>query len=146
MNSKCLKKVKYSIKSSESTTINENLTLAGEPVNPMHGSNHWNFERAISVASLGLIGAAAVYPHAMVDFGLGFIIPLHCHIGFGSIITDYLPKRKFPVIYRFSTGILYASTALTIYGLYKYNTEDVGIVEGVKTIWNSKSLKKQDEY
>jgi succinate dehydrogenase (ubiquinone) membrane anchor subunit len=124
---------------------NPNLTLAGETPNPMHGSNHWNFERAVSVASLGLIGAAAVYPHAMIDFGLGFIIPLHCHIGFGAIITDYLPQRKFPVIYRFSRGLLYASTALTIYGLYKYNTEDVGIIEGTKNIWNSKKLKKSEE-
>ena len=137
--------VKYSTSSGPITNpkSNENLTLAGEPINPMHGSNHWNFERAISVASLGLIGAAAVYPHAMIDFGLGFIIPLHCHIGFGAIITDYLPKRKFPVVYRFSRGLLYASTALTIYGLYKYNTEDVGIVEGVKTIWNSKKHEEQ---
>lgn len=145
MNSNNVKKVTYSTKSSDNLTTNENLTLAGEPVNAMHGSNHWNFERAISVASLGLIGAAAVYPHAMIDFGLGIIIPVHCHIGFGAIITDYLPKRKFPVIYRFSRGILYASTALTIYGLYKYNTEDVGIIEGVKTIWNSKSFTKNGE-
>ena len=106
----------------------------------MHGSNHWSFERLVSVASLGLVGTAAVYPHPMVDFALGFVIPIHCHIGFGAIITDYLPARKFPVIYRFSRGILYASTALTLYGLYKYNTEDVGIIEGVKKVWATKKL------
>ena len=107
----------------------------------MHGSTHWSFERLVSVASLGVIGGAAVYPHPLVNFALGFVIPLHCHIGFGAIITDYLPKRKFPIVYAFSRGILYASTALTMYGLYKYNTEDVGIIEGVKKIWATKKLK-----
>lgn len=133
-------------KQSESTSANtENLSLSGEPVNPMHGSNHWTFERILSVATLGTIGTAAVYPHAMVDFALGFIIPLHCHIGFGCIITDYLPARKFPIIYRFARGVLYASTALTMYGLYKYNTEDVGIIEGVKIIWAVKKIKQTEE-
>ena len=123
------------------TPPNEHLSLSGEAINPMHGSNHWSFERLISIASLGTVGAAFVYPHAMVDFLLGFIVPVHCHIGFGAIITDYLPARKFPVIYRLSRGILYASTALTMYGLYKYNTEDVGIIEGIKAIWASKKIK-----
>lgn len=127
------------------STTNENLTLAGEPVSPMHGSSHWSFERVVSVATLGLVGAAALQPHSMVDFALGFIVPVHCHIGFGAIITDYLPNRKFPVIYKFARGVLYATTALTIYGLYKYNTEDVGITEGVKALWQAKKVKKSDE-
>lgn len=130
---------------SSSSPNDGNVSLSGEPINAMHGSNHWSFERAISVATLGLVGAAAVYPHAMVDFALGFVVPLHCHIGFGAIITDYLPARKFPVIYRFARGILYASTALTVYGLYKYNTEDVGITEGIKKIWKAKSVISIDE-
>ena len=124
---------------------NDNLSLSGEKINPMHGSNHWSFERAISVATFGLISVAAIHPHSMVDFGLGIIVPLHCHIGFGAIITDYLPKRKFPVVYRFARGALYASTAITIYGLYKYNTEDVGITEGIKTIWAAKKINFKTE-
>lgn len=124
---------------------NENLTLSGEPISTLHGSTHWSFERAMSVATLGLIIASPIYPHPMVNFGLGIVIPLHCHIGFGSIITDYLPVRKFPLIYRFARGILYASTGLTIYGLYKYNTEDVGIIEGIKNIWSVKKIKFTDE-
>lgn len=94
------------------------------------------------MATFGLIGAAAFYPHSIVDFGLGIAVPLHCHIGFGSIITDYLPLRKFPVIYRFSRGVLYAATGLTIYGLYKFNTEDIGITEGVKKLWSAKKIQK----
>lgn len=136
--------MQYSTGKTSTSESSEGVTLAGEPVNPMHGSNHWSFERAVSVATLGLVGAAAVYPHTMVDFALGFIVPLHCHIGFGAIITDYLPNRKFPVIYKFARGVLYATTALTVYGLYKYNTEDVGITEGVKAVWKAKKLKKSE--
>jgi succinate dehydrogenase (ubiquinone) membrane anchor subunit len=124
---------------------NANLSLSGEPINAMHGSNHWSFERAVSVATFGLIGAAAAYPHPMVNFALGAVIPLHLYIGFGAIITDYLPHRKFPVIYRFSRGVLYACTALTFYGLYRFNTEDVGIIEGVKALWTAKKFNNNDD-
>lgn len=125
-----------------STSKEPELTLAGEKINPMHGSNHWSFERLLSVGVFGLIGAAAACPHKMIDFAMGVVIPLHCHIGFGSIVTDYLPKRKFPVIGRFSQGLLYAATGLSIYGFYRYNTEDVGITEGVKQLWHAKKEEK----
>lgn len=103
---------------------------------PWHGSYHWIYERGLSVATLGLVGAAAVGPTSgAVNMLLGVVLPLHCHIGFGTIITDYLPARKFPTIYKLSMGLLYAATATTLYGLYLYNTRDIGITEGFKTLW-----------
>lgn len=119
--------------------------MAGEKISPMHGSQHWAFERLVSIGTLGLIGAAAVFPHKMIDFALGFVVPLHCHIGFGSILIDYLHPRKFPIIGRFSKGILYAATGLSMYGLYRYNTEDVGIIEGVKKLWHAKDKPSAEE-
>lgn len=121
------------------------MSLSGEQISPMHGSKHWSFERLISVSVFGLIGAAAACPHKMIDFALGFVLPLHCHFGFESILMDYLHPRKFPVIGRFSKGALFAATGLSMYGLYRYNTEDVGITEGVKQLWHAKKSTSSDE-
>jgi succinate dehydrogenase (ubiquinone) membrane anchor subunit len=91
---------------------------------------------------LGLVGAALISPHKAVDFALGVVLPLHCHLGFDSVIVDYLPKRKFPTIYPLVKALLYIATAGTLYGLYQYNTKDVGISEGFGRLWNAP--KKQD--
>lgn len=115
------------------------LTLAGGKIDPWHGSYHWIYERALSVASIGLVGVAMVAPSKMVDLALGLVLPLHCHIGFSTIITDYLPGRKFPLVYPAAMALLYAGTAGTIYGLFLYNTKDVGISEGFARVWTAKS-------
>lgn len=93
------------------------------------------------MASLGLLGAAFLVPGKMVDLALGVVLPLHCHIGFGAVITDYLPKRKFGLVYPLARAVLLAATAGTIYGLYQYNTKDVGICEGVSRLWRAKTPK-----
>ena len=91
------------------------------------------------MASLGLVGAAFLPPHRAGDLMLGVVIPLHCHLGFGAIITDYVPKRKFPIIYPVARAALLLATTGAIYGLYKYNTEDVGLTEGVARLWKAGS-------
>lgn len=107
-----------------------------------HGSFHWTYERAMSVVTLGLVGSAfVIYPNKLVDFGLGLALPLHSHIGFSSIITDYLPKHKFPKTYPVAMGALYTLTTLTLYGLYAFNTEGPGICEGIATVWTAKKNK-----
>lgn len=90
------------------------------------------------MATLGLTGVAMMGPPLkLVDLALGVILPLHCHIGFGAIITDYLPKRKFPFIFPLARGILWLATGGTIYGLYQYNTKDVGLTEGIVRLWKA---------
>ncbi len=83
-------------------------------------------------------------PDKMIDFALGVVVPLHCHNGFSSIVTDYLPKRKFPLINPVAYGLLYAGTALTMYGLYKFNTKDVGITEALSQVWQCKKKLEVD--
>ncbi len=79
----------------------------------------------------------AVEPSRSVDMLLGIVLPLHCHVGFAAIITDYVPLRKFPAAYRALTAALYGATALTIYGLFLFNTKDVGLSEGVGRLWRA---------
>lgn len=109
----------------------------------MHGSYHWVYERALSVATLGVVGAAFIVPGKSVDMALGVLLPLHSHIGFGAIITDYLPKRKFPRVYLVARTLLYVGTTGVLFGLYQYNTTDVGICEGVRSLWQAKGFPKK---
>lgn len=96
------------------------------------------------MANLGLLGAAVVAPNRLVDLAIGILFPLHCHLGFSAIITDYLPKRKFPTVYPITMLLLYAGTAATIYGLFQYNTKEVGICEGMARLWRPTAKKSEE--
>ncbi|KAJ3417028.1 membrane anchor subunit of succinate dehydrogenase, Sdh4 [Chytridiales sp. JEL 0842] len=103
------------------------------------GSYHWDAERALSLATIPLIGAAfAVGPAPLIDLGLGVVIPLHIHMGFDTIIQDYVPKRKYGILHTICVWLLRAGTALTFYGCYEFNTNDVGITAFFKRLWTGK--------
>lgn len=103
----------------------------------MHGSYHWTYERALSLTTLPLVVGGMFYSgNSIIDFGLATVLPLHCHIGFSAIITDYLPRRKFPVIYPIAYSLLLIGTGAAMFGLYSFNTNDVGISQGIKNIYN----------
>lgn len=103
----------------------------------LDGSIHWIWERGLSILSLGSVTSAFIFPgEPLVDLGLGTIIPIHCHFGFMNIITDYLPYRKYPKINRIATGSIWTGTLLAIYGLYLFNTKDIGISETIQDLWN----------
>ncbi|KAI9202327.1 CybS-domain-containing protein [Polychytrium aggregatum] len=103
------------------------------------GSYHWNFERALSIVSVPLLGAAAVVgPNALIDFALGVVIPLHIHLGLDSVIVDYLPARRTKVLNILATWGLRIGTGLALYGCYQFNTNDVGLTAFVKRLWTGK--------
>ncbi|KAG5462748.1 MAG: CybS-domain-containing protein [Olpidium bornovanus] len=104
----------------------------------LNGSYHWDFERALSVALIPLIGTSAAYgAHPTTDLLLGVVLPLHSHIGFDACITDYVDGRKFPVLNKVCVWSLRAGTVLLLYGCYEFNTNDVGLTEGLKKIWKA---------
>ena len=96
--------------------------------------------------TLGLVGAAMALPgpNHTVDFGLGVVLPLYAHVSFSGIILDYLPARRFPRIYPAMMGALYAGTAVCGLGLFKFNTQDVGITEAVGRVWTAKKTDDND--
>lgn len=113
-------------------------TFAFSNKSRLEGSIHWIWERGLSILSLGSIGSAFMLPgEPLVDLGLGTIIPLHCHVGFMAIITDYLPHHKYPFINRISTTSIWAGTLLSIYGLYLFNTKDIGISSTIRDLWSA---------
>ncbi|KAL1921845.1 uncharacterized protein VTP21DRAFT_10487 [Calcarisporiella thermophila] len=108
------------------------------PTNRMEGSYHWDFERLLSVALVPLTAAAMVQgAHPVTDALIGVVLPIHCHIGFDAIITDYVPHRKMPGWNKLATWGLRIGTVLTLYGCYEINTNDVGLTELTKKVWNA---------
>ena len=105
-------------------TVNDPTTYP--PPNPVHGSYHWLFERALSVALLPLT-AAAVAKHGSsgaLDAALGLTLILHSHIGFDAVLADYLHERKFPIAGKMAPWVLRACSVMALYGLYELQTSE----------------------
>jgi len=108
---------------------------------PLHGAYHWTFERLMS---------AALVPLTMVPFASGSISPtldavlifgiiVHSHIGFQSIVIDYIPVHKHPTLRRACMWALNVATLIVGIGFYEFETNDVGVTEAVKRIWHAGS-------
>ncbi len=112
---------------------------------PVHGSFHWNTERALSVLTVPLLGTAAMYGAIpAVDIALGIVLPLHCHFGFECCITDYQGKiadflrMQSSTVYTILIWMLRVATGLALYGCYRINSTDVGITTVFKRLWTGK--------
>ncbi|KAG8990481.1 membrane anchor subunit of succinate dehydrogenase, Sdh4 [Tulasnella sp. JGI-2019a] len=119
-------------------SVNDATTFP-EP-NRSHGSHHWAFERLLSVALLPLTASAFAMsssPHPVVDGLLAMSLVIHSHIGFDSVVVDYLDKRKFPVIGPMAKWGLRAATATVLVGVYQFNTTDIGLTELVTRVWHA---------
>ncbi|KAI8393473.1 CybS-domain-containing protein [Radiomyces spectabilis] len=103
-----------------------------------HGTYHWTLERASAVTLVPLMSTQMIWgAHPIVDGLLGVILPFHIHMGFDSCITDYIPKRVYPRLHPLAKWSLRAATALTMWGLYEFNTNDLGVTEGIARIWTA---------
>jgi succinate dehydrogenase (ubiquinone) membrane anchor subunit len=114
---------------------------------PMHGSYHWVFERAVAVTNMGLLTSMIFAPaslYSLIDFGLVFALPLHGYLGINAIITDYLPRRKFPIVYPIVKGLWAALSILVTYGLYQFTTNSIGISAFIKKIWTIRDSKSME--
>jgi len=107
------------------------------PTDPSHGSYHWSFERLISVALIPLTIApfAAGSLNPTMDAILCASIIIHSHIGFESMIIDYIPRKRLPRTRLFFWWGLRAATLVVAVGLYEFETNDVGLTEAIKRIW-----------
>ncbi|KAG9293532.1 hypothetical protein G9A89_005535 [Geosiphon pyriformis] len=116
-------------------SVNDPVILP--PRDKVTGSYHWSFERFLSIGLIPLTVASVVNgAHPITDLFLGVALPIHSHIGFDSIITDYLPARRAPIMNKVSTWGLRGATLVVLLGCYQFNTNDVGISELVRKIWH----------
>ncbi|KAI9593869.1 CybS-domain-containing protein [Syncephalis fuscata] len=110
------------------------------PQNPdkMHGSYHWDFERAIAIAMPALIASTAIKgANPVTDALLGVVLPIHTFMGFDACLRDYVDKRKFPTLGPVAKGALWVSFVTVLYGCYHLNTEDIGMTELVIKAWKA---------
>ncbi|KIK89905.1 hypothetical protein PAXRUDRAFT_831745 [Paxillus rubicundulus Ve08.2h10] len=117
-------------------TVNDPTTFP--PPSKIHGSYHWAFERLLSAALVPMTAAAfatsaTAYP--VLDGLLGISLVMHSHMGFDSMVVDYLHKRKFPIIGRVITWTLRTATVGVLVGVYQFNTNDIGLTELIAKVW-----------
>lgn len=59
-----------------------------------------------------------------------------------SIITDYLPKWRVPRWRKLFEWANLAAVFIVGWGWYEFETNDVGLTEGVRRIWKAGSAEK----
>lgn len=64
-------------------------------------------------------------------------ILVHSHIGFQALIIDYIPTHQHPTMRKIFSWLLNLATIVVGVGFYEYETNDVGLVEGIKRIWHA---------
>ncbi|KAL8859158.1 MAG: hypothetical protein Q9178_004421 [Gyalolechia marmorata] len=116
------------------------------PPSPTHGSYHWVFERAMSAALIPLTIApfAAGSLNPVMDALLCAGLIIHSHIGFQSIVIDYVPDKRLPKTRAFFWWALRAATVIAAIGFFEFETNDVGLTEAIKRIWTAK--RKEESY
>ncbi|KAK4989419.1 membrane anchor subunit of succinate dehydrogenase, Sdh4 [Elasticomyces elasticus] len=106
---------------------------------PMHGSYHWTFERIMSAALVPLTIAPfatnSVAP--ALDAALIAGILIHSHIGFESIVIDYVPQNRLPGVRRILMWALKLAFVVVGVGFYEFETHDVGLTEGIRRLWKA---------
>ncbi|KAG0318373.1 membrane anchor subunit of succinate dehydrogenase, Sdh4 [Dissophora globulifera] len=107
--------------------------------NSVHGSYHWDFERLLSVSMIPLFAVSAINgAHPITDGLLGVVVPIHAHMGFDAMVTDYLHPAKIGVTgNKLISWTLRGATVLVLVGCYQFNTADVGLTELVKKAWTA---------
>ncbi|KAH9897564.1 CybS-domain-containing protein [Xylariomycetidae sp. FL2044] len=106
---------------------------------PTHGSYHWTFERCVAAGLIPLSVApfAAGSLNPTTDAILCSLILVHSHLGFQSILIDYVPNGRYPKSRKATMWLLNAATVIAGIGLYEFETNDVGLTEAVKRIWKA---------
>ena len=54
-----------------------------------------------------------------------------------SCIIDYFPSKRVPKTRKAAEWALLGSSLLVAYSLYEFETNDVGLTEGVRRIWKA---------
>lgn len=70
-----------------------------------------------------------------MDAVLCSAILLHSHIGFQSVIIDYIPKRTHAGLHKIFMWALNLVTVAVGVSLYEFETNDVGVTETIKRVW-----------
>ncbi|ORX86081.1 hypothetical protein BCR32DRAFT_229252 [Anaeromyces robustus] len=112
----------------------------------MEGSYHWALSKIVIGGILTCVVASGIIGHHMfIDVILGGLLPMHVYYTFQDLIFDYIPYRRYPKVNKFLIWILRGVTIISLYSMFKFNTEDIGISDAAKQAWSSAKTHKPDE-
>lgn len=97
----------------------------------------WTLERAISLSLMGILPAAFIFPHPVMDYLLSLALIVHVHWGIESVVIDYIRPQIFgSTIANVSLVSIYLLSALTLGSLFYFNYSDVGLVHAIKMFFS----------
>lgn len=64
---------------------------------------------------------------------------------FNSCITDYISERVYGVWHKYAMYMLGLGSAVSLFGIYKLETENDGVVGLVKSLWHSPKKEKNEK-
>lgn len=95
----------------------------------------WKYERYLSLGLLGVLPAAAVVSHPIMDYAVALSLVVHVHWGVEAIVTDYVRPSIFgPTIVKFSIALVYVLSSLALGGLFMFNYTDIGITQATRML------------
>lgn len=103
---------------------------------PTHAHDKlWKYERYLSFALLGVLPAAAIFPHPIMDYAVATALVVHVHWGVEAIVTDYVRPSIFgKTIPKISIALVYVLSSLALGGLFMFNYTDVGITQATRML------------
>lgn len=95
----------------------------------------WKAERYLSIGLLGILPAASVIPHPIMDYAVATSLVVHVHWGIEAIVVDYVRPSIFgPTIPKISVMLVYLLSSLALGGLFMFNYTDVGITQATRML------------
>lgn len=104
------------------------------PVSHAH-DKLWRAERYLSIGLLGILPAASVISHPLMDYAVATSLVVHIHWGIEAIVVDYIRPSIFgPTIPKISVMLVYVLSSLALGGLFVFNYTDVGITQATRML------------
>jgi len=104
-------------------------------------------QKLYHLTSYGLLvllpaGLLGFNPAGSVDMALAAIIPVHAYIGMTSVLLDYVHTKP---MFSLSMLLLGGAAIASFGALVHFNLKDVGISEGLKTLWKDDKKKLEQK-
>lgn len=111
-------------------------------VNKFEGSFHWWLEKGFALTTVPLVTVATLSsgPLSTVsDSILSVGLLGYCYMEFHSCIADYITARVYGRWHYYALYLLSGGSLISLYGIYKLETENDGITGLVRQLWKASS-------
>ncbi|CAL9737156.1 succinate dehydrogenase [ubiquinone] cytochrome b small subunit, mitochondrial [Monosporozyma servazzii] len=115
-------------------------------INKFEGSIHWWTEKAFTLTTLPLVTLATLSSGPLStasDSILSVALLGYCYMEFQSCIADYITARVYGKWHNYAMYLLGAGSLVSLFGIYKLETENDGITGLVKGMWKAQPIKEE---